>query len=199
MYYIGIDTGGTFTDVVLMNEVGEVHVFKTPTTPGEPSQGVMDGLNLASEELGMGHKDLLKQTVYLGHGTTIATNAFLQSRGVKTGLITTKGFGDTLLMQRMMGPTAGMMERELMHYTARQHPDPPLVPPALIREVTERTDYKGEELVPLNQSEVRQAVRVAPVSEAWPLAPAVVIPGVPALGGGRFRTPKRSPPRHRRS
>lgn len=157
MYYVGVDIGGTFTDTVVMDESGNVRTYKTPSTPSDLSLGVMNSLQLAAEDLGDSLERMLSDVVYFGHGTTAATNAFIERRGVKTGLITTKGFGDTILIQRTMGCWAGLGEG-VTRYGARSLPSP-VVPPDLIREVTERVDYKGEVVVSLNQNEVRQAVR----------------------------------------
>lgn len=156
MYHIGVDIGGTFTDMVVVDEAGEVRTYKTPSTPWDLSVGVFDAIELAAEDLGLSLEELLSLTAYLGHGTTAATNTFIERRGVTTGLITTRGFGDTILLQRTMGQWAGLGEN-VTRYSLRSLP-PPLVPPHLIREVTERVDYKGEVVVPLNVEEARQAV-----------------------------------------
>ena len=157
MYYIGIDVGGTFTDVALMDDSGSIRIYKTPSTPADPSIGVIDGINLPAEDLGISVKSLLSSTAYFGHGTTVATNTLLQRKGVRTGLITTKGFSDTIFVQRMLGPTAGMKPDEIMHFTAREAPIP-IVPPWLVKEVAERIDYKGAVIVPLNKEEARSAL-----------------------------------------
>ncbi|MBI4321736.1 MAG: hydantoinase/oxoprolinase family protein [Chloroflexi bacterium] len=158
MYFIGIDVGGTFTDVVAMDESGAIRTFKTESTPKDPSAGVIDGIRLAAKDMGMSIPDLLGSTAYFGHGTTVATNALLQRGGARTGLITTKGFGDTIFVQRMLGPTAGMGSDEIMHFTARV-PPVPIVPPRLVREVAERVDYKGSVIVPLDEDGARRAIR----------------------------------------
>lgn len=158
MYYIGIDIGGSFTDTILMDEKGELHLYKTESTPLNLTAGVINGLKLAAEDLKISVEELLKDTSYFGHGTTIATNTFIERKGVKTGLITTKGFRDTILIQRAMGSMAGMLDEEIVHYSLRSLPSP-IVPLSLIKEVTERVDYKGEVIVPLNKGEVRKAVK----------------------------------------
>ena len=108
--YIGIDSGGTFTDVVLMDESGNVQSFKTQTTPRDPSIGVMEGVKLAAQSLGVEDGSLLRECAYFAHGTTVATNALLQRHGAKVGLITTKGFKDIILIQRATGPHIGVSE-----------------------------------------------------------------------------------------
>lgn len=155
--YIGIDVGGTFTDAVVLDERGEVSTHKRPTTPEDPAAGVTALLDEVAEQRGSSLRELLGNAVYLGLGTTIATNTFLERGGARTGLLTTRGFGDTLLLQRTMGQWAGMGE-EITHLSRRALPDP-LVPRCLTAEIRERVDYKGAILTPLNENEVRQAVR----------------------------------------
>ncbi len=178
MYYIGVDIGGTFTDLVLMDDSGDTRFYKTPTTPGDLKVGVFDALRLVAEDLGLttrpegqnslprgGAEDagravrpLLSQVAHFGHGTTQITNALLQRKGVKTGLITTKGFADTIFIQRMMGLAAGLTDDEARHYSHRSLPVP-IVPRNLVREVAERVDFAGAEVVPLSESGAVEAVR----------------------------------------
>ena len=158
MFYIGVDIGGTFTDTVVVDDQGQLRVFKTESTPSDLAEGVMEGLRLASEELDLEPSELLSSTAYLAHGTTRATNAFIERKGSLTGLITTKGFGDTMLIQRMMGQTAGLTEEQLLHYSCRAHPVP-ITPHHLIKEVPERMDYKGAVVVKLDEEDARRAIR----------------------------------------
>ncbi len=158
-YWIGTDIGGTFTDIVIMDEAGEVQIFKTPTTPENLGNGIIEGLQDAAEQLGMGKlEELLEKTTYFAHGTTQATNAFIERKGSPVGLITTRGFKDTILLQRMMGATAGLSDEELSHYSLREHPEP-IVAPNFIKELTERIDSDGQVIVQINEEEVRAAVR----------------------------------------
>jgi N-methylhydantoinase A/oxoprolinase/acetone carboxylase beta subunit/N-methylhydantoinase B/oxoprolinase/acetone carboxylase alpha subunit/acetone carboxylase gamma subunit len=158
MYYIGVDIGGTFTDTVVVDDQGHLRSYKTESTPTNLAAGVMEALNYASEDLRLSRQDLLSATAYLAHGTTRATNAFIERKGALTGLITTKGFGDTMFIQRMMGFTADLNEEQIPHYSFRAYPVP-IVPYNLVREVSERVDYKGEVIVKLNEDQVRSAVR----------------------------------------
>ena len=158
MYYVGIDIGGTFTDTVVVDDQGRLQLYKAESTPKDPAAGVMEGLTLAAENLGLSTSALLSGTACFAHGTTIATNAFIERKGALTGLITTKGFGDTMFIQRMMGFTAGLTEEQVSHYTFREYPVP-IVPHHLVREVPERIDYKGAVVVDLNEEEARRAVR----------------------------------------
>ena len=95
---IGVDVGGTFTDVFALDEAGgEVRVTKVPSTPGDQSRGFMDGIGQVAEGSGA--------VATVVHGTTVATNALLERRGAKTGIITTRGFRDVLEMRRRDRPT----------------------------------------------------------------------------------------------
>ena len=158
MNYIGIDTGGTFTDIVVVNDQGQLRTYKTDSTYGDLSVGVMEGLRLAAEDMGVSLRELMTMTAYFAHGTTAATNALIERKGVRAGLITTKGFGDTMFIQRMMGSAAGLTEEEIPHYTCRANPVP-IIPHHLVKEVPERVDYKGAVVVKLNEDEARWAVR----------------------------------------
>ncbi|MFI8308304.1 hydantoinase/oxoprolinase family protein [Streptomyces sp. NPDC085927] len=157
-YFVGIDIGGTFTDAVLLDDQGVARLLKTPTTLDEPARGVNHALALAERELELPEGSLLGRVGYFGLGTTVATNALIERKGVRTGIITTKGFRDTLLVQRGMGHWAGRETHEIAHFSRRRHPDP-VVPRGLIEEVVERIDYKGSVVTPLDEADVRRAVR----------------------------------------
>jgi N-methylhydantoinase A len=99
-FMVGIDVGGTFTDCVLVDSEGHTAVEKTFTTPHDPSEGVLNGLEKLSLKDGLPFRDFLHRVQRIVHGTTITTNAVLTGSGAKTGFITTKGFRDVLLMRR---------------------------------------------------------------------------------------------------
>ena len=155
--FVGVDIGGTFTDLVLMDRDGTVGTSKAPTTPGRLEQGVLDALQVHAESIGTDLGALLPRVAWFGHGTTQATNAMIERKGAATGLITTLGFGDTILIQRLMGYTAGVASRQLGHYSQHRYPDP-IVPRRLIREVPERVDKFGRIVTPLDEAAVRTAV-----------------------------------------
>ena len=156
--YLGIDIGGTFTDLVLMDEIGNIVTAKAPTTPGELEKGVFDAIALVAATQGVAVEQLLAKVTAFGHGTTQATNALIERTGATTGLISTRGFGDTLALQRLMGFTAGIPVEQLGRYSRRRYPEP-IVPRGLVREVRERVDQAGHVLVPLDEESVRTAVR----------------------------------------
>ena len=94
--FLGVDIGGTFTDLVLLDENGGLVTTKALSTPGELEVGVFNAVEDAARQRGMTGEELLARVVAFGHGTTQATNAVIERDGARTGLIATRGFGDTL-------------------------------------------------------------------------------------------------------
>jgi N-methylhydantoinase A len=155
---VGIDTGGTFTDIVVLHPDGQVTINKSATTPKNFAQGVVDAVGVAAETLGISPTEFLKRTSMFKHGTTVATNALITRRGAKVGLITTRGFEDTLYIMRAVGRVDGLDDMEIKHVTKVTKPTP-LVARRAIAGVYERIDYKGQVVVPLDKDGVRDAVR----------------------------------------
>src|SRR6201994_1589529 len=144
---VGVDSGGTFTDVCLYDDsTGRVEVWKVSSTPDDPSRGIADGVLQGLGQIGTGPG----QVEYFGHGTTVATNALIQHRGVPTGLITTKGFRDLLEIGRQKRPDL---------YDLHADKPPVLVSRDLRLEVPERVRHDGSVEVPLDAEAVRTAVR----------------------------------------
>lgn len=139
---VGIDIGGTFTDFVVIDEgTGEVQLEKTLTTPRDLWQGIMRGLEKARVDM--------PNTALVAHGTTVGLNAFLERKGSKTGLITTRGFRDVYEI--------GRHNRVEMYDLFYQKPKP-LVPREHRLEVRERLDAQGNVLVPLVEEDVITAI-----------------------------------------
>jgi len=148
-YRLGVDVGGTFTDLFLVEDSDHRQWrVKTPSTPADPSQGVLNGVRRICEEAGI-TPDALRNVV---HGTTVATNAVLESKGARVGLITTRGFGQILHLARSQtpGPLAG--------WIIMIKPDPP-ASLADTREAIERMDARGNTLVPVDREQVTAVVR----------------------------------------
>ncbi|MBI2369883.1 MAG: hydantoinase/oxoprolinase family protein [Deltaproteobacteria bacterium] len=145
---IGIDVGGTFTDLVLIDDrTGKIHYTKTLTTPKNLAQGVVTGLEKVLRLAGAS----MQAVAYLVHGTTIGTNALIERKGAKTGLITTQGFRDVLEIGRIQRPQEGLYDLTIDN-------PPPLVPRALRREVRDRVTAEGTVLVPLDEASAREAL-----------------------------------------
>ncbi|MHA1262631.1 MAG: hydantoinase/oxoprolinase family protein [Candidatus Freyarchaeota archaeon] len=150
-YRISIDVGGTFTDLLIVDEnTGETCTHKTPTTPHDLTVGVMNAIKLAADALNKTVAEMLGDTVSIVHGTTATTNALIEGKVAKVGFITTRGFTDVL-----PGREGG---KQNPFNWKIDFPDP-FIPRYLILPVTERINSEGEVEVPLNEEEVREAIR----------------------------------------
>jgi N-methylhydantoinase A len=140
---IGVDTGGTFTDLVLIDpQSGAFRLHKLASTPDDPSRAIAQGV----AELLAAHGALAAQVAYLGHGTTVATNAVIEGRLAKTALLTTAGFRDVIELGRQRRPDLYDLDKDKPH---------PIATRDLRREVTERMQYDGTPLVPVDPAQVR--------------------------------------------
>ena len=148
-YKLGIDVGGTFTDFLLVDEQGSASVYKSLTTPEDPSEGVLTGMKTIAESQNLKIEDFLGHVSIIVHGTTITTNAVLTRRGSKTGFITTKGFRDPLVLKR------GVKKDQ---YNFQCAPPPPIVPRYLVKTVEERLDFEGNVVTPLQEEDVYKAI-----------------------------------------
>lgn len=155
MLNIGIDIGGTFTDAVMVDDSGEVWHVKTPTTANQ-RDGFFAGVDAVRKAAG--EKLAEEEIGRIMHGTTVATNIVVQQNGAAVGLLTTHGFGDTILIMQGHGYTAGIPDEDLTHVQELNKPAP-IVEPARIRELPERIDAQGEVVVALDEEACRGAVR----------------------------------------
>jgi N-methylhydantoinase A len=159
-YRIGVDIGGTFVDCVIVDSTGQVvSVAKSPATPDDPSVGVMAALEGAAENLGQSVPRILERTTGFIHGCTVGTNALLERKGARTGLITTRGFEDTVFIGRVMQKRAGLLAEEVAHQSRLFKAEPPVVPPSRIRGISERVDALGEVLAPLDEAGAMRAIQ----------------------------------------
>lgn len=150
MYRIGIDVGGTFTDLVAVDPTGLSTFAKSASTPADPSIGVLEGLSELARALGIDRDRLLARTQRIVHGTTVATNALLERKGARVGLITTAGHRDVLEMRE------GLKHED--RYNLRLAAPEPLVPRQLRLGVTERMRADGSILTPLDTASLVHAV-----------------------------------------
>lgn len=158
-YIVGVDIGGTFTDVAAIStETGETFTTKARTTPWDLIEGLVEGLRLVAEQADLTIEELLADTEKFAHGTTQTSNVIFTWVGAKTGLITTRGFADEILIMRARGRVAGLGLADRRHLRATQKP-PQIVPRELIAEVSERVDHRGRVIVELNRDEAERAVR----------------------------------------
>jgi N-methylhydantoinase A len=156
-YRIAVDIGGTFTDCVVADEQGARTVSKAPSTPDSLAEGVLEAVRLNAEERGLSGAQLLRATELFVHGTTQATNALLTRTGARTGLITTRGHEDAIVIGNVHAKVAGLPERDLVHSSRLRKPEP-IVPRELIRGVTERIDRDGDVIVELQEAEAVAAI-----------------------------------------
>lgn len=150
MKRIGVDVGGTFTDFIYVDDDGKIEVYKTSTTPHDPSIGMMEGINAVCDKLGIEHSEIDE----IFHGTTIATNMVLEHKGARAGMITTKGYRDIIHIARHKRPTNFSIVEDIpwQKYPVCQRRDRYGVEERVV-------SPNGDELIPLNEEEVRQAVR----------------------------------------
>ncbi|MCZ7598493.1 MAG: hydantoinase/oxoprolinase family protein, partial [Gammaproteobacteria bacterium] len=159
MYTVAVDIGGTFTDVVVIdNERGRTHAGKSLTTVDDLQQGVIDGLSDAARGVGIEVSELLSRTERMIHATTQSSNAVFSFTGARTAVITTRGFADTLTIMRATGRVAGLSVFERHHYRQTQKPRL-LVDERDIFDVVERVDAQGRVVCPLDEDSVLDAVR----------------------------------------
>ena len=145
LFRVGVDIGGTFTDIVLLEASGRLHTKKVSSSVDDYARAIVDGLREVFRDTGITGADLAEVL----HGTTVASNAVLEQKGARTGLITTRGFRDVLEIRRLRMPRL---------YDLTWEKPPPLVERALRQEVTERIDAQGAVQTPLDLAEVEQAL-----------------------------------------
>ncbi len=159
-YRVAVDTGGTFSDFVYLNEeTGAVSITKVPSTPDDPSRAILQGI-----------EGLIAQGVpaagvnFFCHGTTVGTNALLEGKGVRTGLLVTEGFRGIYEVAEQARPYGTAI------FDVMYDKPVPLVPPSLTGEVRERVDFRGNVLVPLDEAALRTTLRGLKIQEIESLA-----------------------------
>ena len=153
---IGVDIGGTFTDGFAISAGGRAVYSKVPTTPLDNAAGAIACVEALAEALDLPINELLRQTRKLAHAQTATVNAMVQRRGARTGLIATRGFGDTLSIMNV-SRGIGLPGHELGDSLRGQKPEP-LVPYEATAEVDERVDFSGAVVVALDQKSARAAI-----------------------------------------
>src|SRR4029078_3918744 len=149
-YRVGIDVGGTFTDLLCVTPNGEVVLDKTPTTLDDQSTGVMNGLAQLGERFGLTLEEFCAQIEALVHGTTTADNTMIEMNGAATGLLVTRGHRDEIEMRRV-------------HKEEIWDPSYPAPPPIARRRaripIPERVDFEGRVVLALDEDAVRKGVQ----------------------------------------
>jgi N-methylhydantoinase A len=161
MFTIGVDVGGTFTDLVAIDAAGRTIFAKSPSTPADQSIGVMAGLEELARRLNLPVGEMLAQTQRFVHGTTVATNALLERKGARVALLTTEGHRDIIEMREGLKPN---------RYDLRTPPPEPLVARELRFGVRERLRPTGEVLTPLDEGSLGEAISAIKQSGATSVA-----------------------------
>src|SRR5882757_5819291 len=161
MFTIGIDVGGTYTDLVAIDETGKTVFAKSPSTPSDQSVGVMAGLDELSRRLNLSREEMLGVTDRVVHGTTVATNALLERKGAKVALLTTEGHRDVIEMREGLKPD---------RYDLRSPPPEPLVPRERRFGVRERLKADGSAIIPLDTHSLDDAIAAVKNSGATSVA-----------------------------
>ena len=149
-YRVGVDVGGTFTDLICVTDDGDVVLDKTPTTLDDQSRGVMTGLNQLADRFGVALTQFCTDLEIVVHGTTTADNTMIEMNGARTGLLVTEGHRDEIEMRRV-------------HKEMIWDPSYP-APPAIARRraripIAERMSHTGDVLLPLDEAAVRAGVQ----------------------------------------
>ena len=155
-YRVAVDTGGTFSDFVYLNETtGAVTITKVPSTPDDPSRAILAGIEalIAPPSGSDAMADTGAEVSYFCHGTTVGTNALLEGKGVRTGLLVTKGFRGIYEVAEQARPYGTAI------FDVMYDKPTPLVPQSRTGEVAERVDFRGKVLVPLDEAALRATLR----------------------------------------
>src|SRR5882762_2669041 len=155
---VGVDIGGTFTDCVVLGRGGDITATKAPSTPGNFAEGMLAAMRVAAERLGLSFEQFCGEIAVLTHGTTVGTNALIQRKGAKVGLITTRGHEDAIHIMRGSRGVSSRDIAKVVHFPSSQKPVP-IVPKRLIEGVSERVDCFGDIVVPLNEAEAAAAIQ----------------------------------------
>ena len=156
-FLVGVDIGGTFTDCVVLDHGGRITATKSSSTPPNFAEGMLAAMKIAAERLGLSFEQFCREVEVLTHGTTVGTNALIQRKGAKVGLITTRGHEDAIHIMRGSRGVTSRDIRKVVHFPESSKPVP-IVPKRLIEGVSERVDCFGEVVVPLNEAEAETAI-----------------------------------------
>ena len=155
-FTVGVDIGGTFTDCVVIDSDGAVVMGKASSTPPNFEDGVLDALAMAASHLECSVESLLADALVF-HGCTVGTNALVEGRTAKVGLLVTAGQTEPVFVMKAGGRLRGLPPEYIAAISQHDKPEP-LVPRRLVREVHERVTAHGKTLVELDESQVRKAI-----------------------------------------
>lgn len=154
-YLCNVDTGGTHTDAVIIDEEGKVTEAKSPSTPDDFSRGFFDSLEVAARKKGSTLGELLDESELVSHGTTVGTNAIIEGEGTSAALVTTRGAEDVIfIMRAATGRSKGLPIEDVLRYQDSKKPDP-IVPKERVHGIDERIDCMGNAVVGFNEEQAR--------------------------------------------
>ena len=152
-YRLGIDAGGTFTDFVLADKSGNIKIYKTLSTPNNPTKAIQDGLQLISEDLEISPEDIISQSDLCINGTTVGLNALIQHKGSPVGLICTEGHEDSIEIR--------LGHKEDGYRYDPDYPPAVMLSPRYLRKgIRERILSNGKIKIPINEDDVREACKI---------------------------------------
>jgi N-methylhydantoinase A len=157
-FVIGVDTGGTFTDAFAADEDGRIASAKASSTPPDFAHGFLAAIDELARTMDVSTGELLAETRYIVHGTTSTLNSLVTGDVAGVGFLTTRGHADSISIMNVEGRYAGLGNEEIQNMSATNKPAP-LLPRSRVREIDERTDYKGAEIVALDEDGARREVR----------------------------------------
>jgi N-methylhydantoinase A len=157
-YVIGVDIGGTFTDCIAIDSAGTVTIGKAPSTPPDFQTGFVDSLRETARRLGLSLDEFLADADGIYHGCTVGTNALVENRTAKVGLLTTRGHRDVIFGMQAGGRLTGMPPEYIAHVASQTKADP-LVPKHLVEEIDERVTFDANVLVELNEERCRESIQ----------------------------------------
>lgn len=164
-YIIGVDIGGTFTDCIVIqtgaagsNDAIEVRIGKAPSTPPDFQTGFVNALRAAADQLGVSLEELVDQAQGIYHGCTVGTNALVEGRTAKVGLLTSRGHRDSVFIMQAGGRLKWMPAEYIAHVAAQTKPEP-LVPKRLCEEIDERVAFDGKVIVEMNEEAARASIQ----------------------------------------
>jgi len=152
-YRLGIDAGGTFTDFVLADKSGNIKIYKTPSTPDDPTKAIEDGLKIISEDLEISPSDIISQSDLCINGTTVGLNALIQHKGSPVGLICTEGHEDSIEIR--------LGHKEDGYRYDPDYPPAVMLSPRFLRKgIRERILSNGKVKISINEDDVREACKI---------------------------------------
>lgn len=157
-YVIGVDIGGTFTDCVVIDDNGQVTIGKASSTPPDFQTGFIDSIRAVAQRIGVSLDDLIAQAHGIYHGCTVGTNALVENRTAKVGLLTTRGHRDVLFGMQGGARLVGLPPESIAHVAAHIKPEP-LVPKHMVGEIDERIAFDGKVIVELDEDGCRAEIR----------------------------------------